>query len=169
MQIKILIVDDDLKIMNAVGKTFTTMLEGYLVLTATSANAGMSMLKEARPDVVVLDVRLGPESGMDLLEDYHGYLGTQKGRHRPRFIVMTAYPDENVKRQALERYKVDAFLMKPFDPVELRNKVIGSIRKILVQEDRYLAACSTEGKGDKSRVDRMLTEGPHQGPESGPP
>lgn len=139
MQIKILIVDDDLKIMNTLGKTFTTMLQGYLVLTATSANAGMSMLKEEHPDVVVLDVRMGPVSGMDILADFYSYLEARKIQRKPRFIVMTAYPDDEVKQEALERYKVDAFFMKPFEPIELRNQVIASIRKVLAEEDRQLA------------------------------
>lgn len=163
MQMKILIVDDDLAIVTTLGKTFTTMLEGYLVLTATSANAGLSMLKEERPDVVVLDIRLGPASGMDLLEDYYSYLGTQAGRHKPRFIVITAYPNEKVKKEALEKYKVDAFLMKPFDPTELKIKVIESLIKVLAAEERFLSYCTPPPKGDKARADQMLSDGPGAG------
>lgn len=166
MQIKILIVDDDLEIVKTLGKTFTTLLKGYLVLTATSANAGMGMLKEQRPDVVILDVRLGPESGMDLLSDFYGYIKTERGQYCPRFIVITAYPDEEVKKEALEKYKVDAFLMKPFDPAEMKREVIGSIEKVLKQELKLL---SYHGGGEEKKIkaeqdliDKKIEEGLHE-------
>jgi len=169
MQIKILIVDDDLKIVTMLSKTFTTMLEGYLVLTATSANAGMGMLKEERPDVVILDVRLGPESGMDLLQDFNHYVASQHGRHRPRFIVITAYPDENVRKEALEKYKVDAFLMKPLNPLEMRSKVIESIKKILETELKNLSAYVSEPENKRQErkevVEKKITEGPRRNEE----
>ena len=164
MQIKILIVDDDLEIVTMLGKTFTTTLEGYLVLTATSANAGLTMLKEERPDVVILDVRLGPQSGMDLLEDFNRYVASQRGRHRPRFIVITAYPDEEVKKQALEKYKVDAFLMKPLNPLEMKKKVIESLRKILETElsnlSAYGSAPEKKREERKGIIEKKITEGP---------
>jgi len=162
MQIKILIVDDDLKIVTMLSKTFTTMLQGYLVLTATSANAGLNMLKSERPDVVVLDVRLGPESGMDLLRDFNNYLGETQQR-RPRFIVITAYADEKVKKEALETYKVDAYLIKPFDPKEIRYRVAESISKILETEMKglsvYAKRTTIETDDHKKMMERKLEEG----------
>lgn len=138
MQIKILIVDDDLTHVTALEKTFTTMLQGYLVLTATTANSGLSMLKEQRPDVVILDVRLGPASGMDLLQDFYGYLESRKIQRKPRFVVITAYPDEAVRRDALEKYKVDAFLTKPFSGSAIIQNVVDSILRVLDDERHAL-------------------------------
>lgn len=163
MQIKLLIVDDDLEIINTLSKTFTTMLQGYLVLTATSANAGLSMLKEQHPDVVILDVRLGPESGMNLLEDFYGYLESRRIQTKPRFIVITAYPDEEVKKLALEKYKVDAFLMKPFSPSDIRRQVMESIIKILETEQKNLSMwvkqTEKEFQNKKDLVDKKIREG----------
>ncbi len=131
MQIKILVVDDDVNVLTTFSKSFTTIMSGYLVLTATSANAGIIMMKSERPDVIVLDVRLGPISGMDLLRDFNWWLDENKILDRPRFVVMTAYPDEAAKREALEKYKVDAFVMKPFEPKEIRRQVLRSVLRVL--------------------------------------
>lgn len=147
MLIKILIVDDDIDIVSMLGKTFTTLLRGYRVLTCSSANEGMSLLKSERPDVVVLDVRLGPQSGIDLLADFTQYLRDHDKEYQPRFIVMTAYPDENVKRQALEVYKVDAFLMKPFDLATIRGAVGAAVRRVLERELENLNVLARGGPG----------------------
>lgn len=161
MLIKILIVDDDIDIVSMLGKTFTTLLQGYLVLTATSANEGLGMMKEQRPDVIVLDVRLGPQSGMDLLADFTEYLRSHGKGYQPRFIVMTAYPDENVKRQALEVYKTDAFLMKPFDLATIRRAVGSSVRRVLEREMETLRFLDSGGPGrelEREARNRKLDE-----------
>lgn len=121
---KILIVDDDLKIIRTIGNTFTTLLKGHLVLTATTANQGLNYIKEEKPEVIIMDVRLGTDSGMDLLEDYPKHI---QG-YQPHFIVMTAYDDEKVKKRAAE-LKVDAFLMKPFPPETLVLAAAISLQK----------------------------------------
>lgn len=133
MQIKILIIDDDINVLSSLGKTFTTMTQGFLVLSATSANEGYAMLKEQRPDIVVLDVRLGPKSGMDLLKDFSEYFKEVPNRkYKPRYIVITAYPDENVRKEAEEVYGVDAFIIKPFKDGDIRKAVVTSVQNMLV-------------------------------------
>ncbi|MCM8820276.1 MAG: response regulator [Candidatus Omnitrophica bacterium] len=133
MQIKILVVDDDLEVLRSLGKVFTTLLKGYLVLSATSANEGLSLLKEQRPDIVIVDVKLGPVSGMDLIRDYKTWLAEHDGSYNPIFIVITAYDDEEAKKRAQE-YKVDAFLMKPFSKEAILHAVIDGVCKILHSE-----------------------------------
>jgi CheY-like chemotaxis protein len=132
MLVKILVVDDDLEVLDSLGKIFTTLMKGYLVLNATSANAGLSMLKEQRPDIVIVDVRLGPASGMDLISDYYQWIN-ERGGYIPIFIVITAYDDAAAKKKA-EEFKVDAFLMKPFSKEVILHAVIDGVCKVLHQE-----------------------------------
>lgn len=143
MQIKILIIDDDINVLSSIGKTFTTMTHGFLVLSATSANEGYAMIKEQKPDIVVLDVRLGSKSGMDLLKDFDAYYQEPTNKkYKPRFIVITAYQDENVQKEAEESYRVDAFLMKPFQDKDIRKAVVTSVQKILVAFHNQLSPYS---------------------------
>ncbi|OGW89291.1 MAG: hypothetical protein A3G33_02760 [Omnitrophica bacterium RIFCSPLOWO2_12_FULL_44_17] len=132
MQIKILVIDDDINVLASLGKTFTTMAQGFLVLSATSANEGLAMLKEQRPDIVVLDVRIGPKSGMDLLKDFEDHFKEPANRkYKPHYIVITAYPDDNIRKEAEEVYHVDDFLIKPFNDSQIRKSVVTSVQKIL--------------------------------------
>ncbi|OGX05690.1 MAG: hypothetical protein A3G87_00935 [Omnitrophica bacterium RIFCSPLOWO2_12_FULL_50_11] len=130
---KILIVDDDINVVRALGKTFTTILPGYLLLTATSGNEGLNMLKSQNPDVVIVDVRLGEESGMDLIKEFHTH-AKEKWRRPPRFIVITAYDDERVKQEATQTYKVDKFLLKPFADGEIQEAVLEAVEKCLKED-----------------------------------
>ncbi|OGX05272.1 MAG: hypothetical protein A3G87_06695 [Omnitrophica bacterium RIFCSPLOWO2_12_FULL_50_11] len=125
---KILIVDDDIEILRALGKTFTTILPGYLLLTATSGNEGLNMVKLQNPDVVIVDVRLGSESGMDLVKEFHTH-SKQKWSKPPRFIVITAYQDKQIMKEAIETYQVDKFLIKPFVSGEIEEAVLESLEK----------------------------------------
>lgn len=137
MIVKILIVDDDLGIIRSLGNSFTTLLRGYRVFTATTANQGLNYIKDEKPDVIIMDVRLGPVSGMDLLEDYPKHYK----EYYPRVIVITAYPDEAVKKRA-EALKVDAFLYKPFRPEALTIAVCESVEKCcesVKREARFIA------------------------------
>lgn len=123
---KLLLVDDDVEVLKTLGNAFITLLRGYQLLTAVTANQGLNLIKYERPDVIIMDVRLGPMSGMDLLEDYPKHMQD----YQPRIIVITAYDDEKAKRRA-EELKVDAFLLKPFKPEELLCVVLAAIDKSL--------------------------------------
>lgn len=134
MLVKILIVDDDIEILNSLGTAFTTVMKGYLVLTATTANGGLNMMKEHQPDIIIVDVRLGPKSGMDMIADYYSWINEQrKHSYSPIFIVITAYDDEGAKKKA-EEFKVDAFLMKPFSREVILHAVIDGVSKIMHRE-----------------------------------
>ena len=146
MLLKVLIVEDDLEMVRTLGNAFTTMLRGYQVFTATTANQGLNYIKQEKPDIIVMDVRLGPVSGMDLLEDYPKHI---QG-YTPGMVVITAYPDEKVKKRA-EELKVDAFLMKPFKKEKLLASVLRAVKKQLESQVRSvdLALKGFERKEDE--------------------
>lgn len=61
----ILIVDDD----RSVADTFARMLklEGFKVATAMSAESGLEMADEVRPDAIILDMRMPITNGLEFL------------------------------------------------------------------------------------------------------
>ena len=102
----LLIIDDD----DQLRLSFERLLkeEGYQVRTAASGEAGLRMLREALPDLVVLDVRLPGISGLETFRQIHAI--------EPKLpvIVMTAY---GTTETAIEATKMGAFdyVIKPFD------------------------------------------------------
>ena len=66
-QIKILIVDDDPDIRDAIG----TILEAhsYQVITANNGEEGLVKLKEERPDLMILDLLMPKLDGFGVLKE----------------------------------------------------------------------------------------------------
>jgi YesN/AraC family two-component response regulator len=120
------------------------------------------MLKEQMPDIIIVDVRLGPSSGMDLIADYGRWITEKRmSSYSPVFIVITAYNDEEAKKRA-EEYKVDAFLMKPISKETIVSTVLKGISKILRRELNIVDTIQeTQNEiGDKiSDADKELGDG----------
>ena len=67
MSYTILIVDDEEAIRFSLSEALAG--EGYQVMEAQTGTEGMEMIKERRPDMVLLDLRLPNYSGMDMLKE----------------------------------------------------------------------------------------------------
>ena len=78
----------------------------------------MSLVREHRPDVVLLDIIMPGRSGLDILDQI---LEDDEHRHTP-VIVLTAATDGDTKYRALELGATD-FLAKPVDSSELTLRV----------------------------------------------
>jgi len=111
---KLLIVDDEVD----VHYSFSRLLakESLTIVTASSGEEGVRVLKKEKPDVVVMDIRMGKESGLDTLREMR--------RINPKQIVlmMTAY---GTSQTAIEAMKLGAFdyLLKPFDIAQLMELI----------------------------------------------
>lgn len=110
----LLLVDDDVLIRNLLSKMFTT--EDYRVKAVGSVREATAALAEEVPDVVVCDLYLNHESGMDLLRAI--------GEKYPNLpvIMLTSSPDLESTSQA---YRLRAFdyVMKSSDFSLLRRAV----------------------------------------------
>ena len=85
---------------------------GHSVIVAETGAATRLILKEKNPDLILLDLQLPDNSGLDLLHDIKQAMGSAL----PLVIVMTAYSSINLAVEAI-RDGVYDFLAKPF-PVE---------------------------------------------------
>jgi len=107
----ILIIDDD----DQLRQSFVKLLheEGYRVAAAPSAEAGIRLLRESEPELVIIDVRLPGMSGLDAFKTI------QRLKPKLPVIIMTAYGNTET---AIEATKMGAYdyVLKPFDiPVML--------------------------------------------------
>jgi len=100
-----LVIDDDKTFRDAT--CYLIENEGHFAQPASSSEAALVNLKENDFDAVLLDVNLGPESGLDLLP--------QILRAHPNLpvIVFTAQGTVNTAVEAMRRGALD-FLEKPF-------------------------------------------------------
>ena len=64
---RILVVDDDEAIRILYAEELAD--EGYEVITNDGQSQIMTIIKEKEPDVIVMDIRLGKNNGLDLLQE----------------------------------------------------------------------------------------------------
>ncbi|MFY9553264.1 MAG: sigma-54 dependent transcriptional regulator [Blastocatellia bacterium] len=118
--------------------------EGYTILEADRLEAAERAVEQYSPSVVLLDVRLASESGLD-------YLPTLVSRQFPPVvIIITAHGSERMAVQAIKLGAYDYF-SKPFDVDELRVLVRNAIETHSLRADnerlrRELAAPGTFGQ-----------------------
>jgi DNA-binding response OmpR family regulator len=108
---KVLLAEDDPTMVSLL-KTLLHM-EGFDVVALDSdANVPEAVLRE-KPNVLFMDVHLGQQSGMDIIESIRKNQETSGLR-----VVMTS--GLNVKEECIRR-GADHFLLKPFMPDDLIN------------------------------------------------
>jgi excisionase family DNA binding protein len=108
----VLIVDDDDVVRDYVRVNLE--LEGYTVREAGSAEEGMRVLDEARPDLILLDVMMPEVDGWEMLQRVHD----RHGVGAVPVVMFSGKVDERAGGEAAAR-GAQGFVGKPFDPREL--------------------------------------------------
>jgi DNA-binding NtrC family response regulator len=102
---KILILDDDASMRDALSTLFAKA--GWDCTTKARAEDAPNALRKGAFDVILSDMRMQGQSGLDLLRE----LGTD----RPPFILISAHGDIPLAVQAMQEGAY-SFFEKPFDP-----------------------------------------------------
>ena len=110
-RVKILVIDDDESLRRVL--EYNLAQEGYAVLTASSGEQGLHLLKKEGADLVVTDVRMAGMDGLQVLEE------VRKVDLNIQVIILTAF---GTIEMAVEAMKAGAFhyISKPFNRDELK-------------------------------------------------
>jgi DNA-binding NtrC family response regulator len=110
-RVKILVIDDDESLRRVL--EYNLAQEGYAVLSASSGEQGLELLKKEGADVVVTDVRMPGMDGLQVLE------GVRKVDPNIQVVILTAF---GTIEMAVEAMKAGAFhyISKPFNRDELK-------------------------------------------------
>jgi two-component system OmpR family response regulator len=116
----ILVVDDDAM----VRQTITNFLiEQNVPANSVSCRQDMnSHLQKAYPSLILLDLRLGQEDGLDVLKDIRSHSNIP-------IIIMTGHSREEVDRVVGLELGADDYLAKPFSLRELLARVRAILRR----------------------------------------
>jgi CheY-like chemotaxis protein len=115
---KILLAEDDPTMVSLL-KTLLKM-EGFEVVALhADANVVQAVMSE-KPDVLLLDVHLSHQSGLEILDELRSEVETKKVR-----VIMSS--GSSVKEECLRR-GANGFLMKPYMPDDL----IGILKQTLL-------------------------------------
>ena len=112
--IRLLLVDDEAAFVD----TLAHRLEKrkFKVARAYGAQEGIQRLEKANYDVAILDLRMEPLDGMDLLKIF------QKMAPDMPVIILTGHGSQNSAEQSLSRGAFD-YLSKPYDFEDLLTKI----------------------------------------------
>jgi len=116
---KVLVVDDE----RGVRESIRILLKNrYDVVMAVSGAEAIARFPEVRPDVVLLDLRLGDMHGIEVLRNI------KTVDPDVEVILVTAYASIDTARKALLLGAFD-YITKPFDPRELEGVVASGIER----------------------------------------
>jgi two-component system phosphate regulon response regulator OmpR len=117
----ILVVDDDARLRGLLSRYLAG--EGFRVTTADNAADARAKLRAIHPDLMVLDVMMPGESGLDLTEA----LRDDQGHELPVLLLTARGAPED--RIAGFEAGADDYLGKPFEPRELVLRIRAMLRR----------------------------------------
>src|SRR5437899_8387737 len=116
---KLLLIDDEADVQYSFRRIFDSP---EIELTATSSGEeGLKLIAKVKPDLVVMDVRMGGMNGLETLRRI------RETDAKLPVIMMTAY---GTTQMAIEAMKIGAYdyLLKPFDVVKLKEIVNNALK-----------------------------------------
>ena len=119
----VLVVDDDDRLRGLLQRYLTE--HGFRVSTAENAAAARDRLRFLQPDLMVLDVMMPGESGLELTESL------RRDANDPPILLLTAAgaPDDRI---AGFEAGADDYLPKPFEPKELLLRLRAMLRRTAI-------------------------------------
>lgn len=120
---KILVIDDEKDIVELIA--YNLEKEGFSVLKAYDGEEALRIVKEQRPDLLILDLMLPKISGLDVCKSIRNNPATA----RTPIIMLTAKADEVDKIVGLEM-GADDYITKPFSVKELIARVRALLRRM---------------------------------------
>jgi len=118
----VLVIEDEHDIQEVL--EYNLRAAGYDVLQATRGGEGLRLAREARPDLVLLDLMLPDTSGMDVCRT----LKSEAATRRVPVVLVTAKSDE-IDRVVGFELGADDYIVKPFSVRELVLRVRAVLRR----------------------------------------
>lgn len=117
---RILVIEDDRSLRELLAVRLRT--QGYEVDSAENGKTGLSLCKEKKPDLMLLDVNLPDILGVDIAEMIRN---SKADFGPPKIIVVTgiAYSIDDPKDRWQREFGVSDFITKPFDFEDLLRKI----------------------------------------------
>ena len=155
--LNVAIADDNQRILDMLETVIGMDKELNLVGKAKNGEEMCQIIKDKKPDVVLLDLIMPKMDGLTVMEQ----VGQDKNvNKRPYFIVVTAVGQERITEDAFNK-GANYYIMKPFNNEMLLNR-IKSVRKMFRNNDKKNEDIKSEnavnGENLENRVTNMLHE-----------
>lgn len=118
---KVLVIEDDKGIIDAVNAAFEFRWTGTVLLEAQSGKKGIIMARNESPDVIILDLNLPDISGFDVLKEIREFSTVP-------VIILTVRSEDGDVMKGLE-IGADDYIIKPFNYLTLLARVKAVLRR----------------------------------------
>lgn len=129
MKVRVLVIDDEKMICKSLDAGLSDF--GYDVCTAESSSEALRLVQNFKPHIVLTDMKLGNENGIDLIDDL------KKLDSEIEVIVMTAYSDIQSAVLAIKKGAYD-YINKPFDLEQIRIVIARAFDNFKMKNKIYL-------------------------------
>lgn len=135
---RLLVVDDEQMALNLARRVFETESDIDLQAT-TSGSEGLELAKAHDIDLFITDQRMPEMTGLDFLAK------VREIRPRALRILLTAFPDTSVAVQAINEGLVYRFVLKPWEPDDMRVTVRRALetKRLADENDRLITQLKT--------------------------
>jgi len=116
---RVLVVDDEELVRNLLHRLLS--LEGYEVLLASDGREAMAMIGSAAPDLVLLDVMLPAQDGLEILAELR--------RTTEIPVILISARGEEADRVVGLKMGADDYVVKPFSAAELSARIESVLRR----------------------------------------
>ncbi|MFC2048055.1 response regulator transcription factor [Chloroflexota bacterium] len=123
---KILIIEDDPKIIEIVARTLETKWFEVNLLSTFHGKEGVELVKKELPDIVILDLMLPDTDGFEVLRQIRSFSDVM-------LIILTAKGEEDNRIRGLQE-GADDYIVKPFSASELVARMKSLIRRMEMTE-----------------------------------
>ncbi len=124
---RILLVDDELPILNALKRVLRR--EGYEILVAQTGQEALATLNRTEVAVIVCDYGLGPMTGAEVLAE-----AVKIVPYAVR-IMLTVSNDLKTAQDSINRGRISQFLLKPWEADHLRTVVREAVRHFQMEQE----------------------------------
>ena len=142
MNEKILIVDDERAICEALS---FALCHSFSVTCCTDGNECLNILRKEEFDVILLDLRLGTYSGMDILKEI------KNANIKSAIIMMTAFGSERASVEAMRLGAFD-YLTKPLDIDELKVVIAKALDYEKITDQVNFLTDELKGKNGQIKI-----------------
>jgi two-component system phosphate regulon response regulator OmpR len=121
----ILVVDDDDRLRSLLRRYLAE--QGFIVTTATNAADARAKLKHLSYDLMVLDIMMPGETGLELTQFLRG--AAKSSAKQLPILLLTARGESSDRIEGFE-VGADDYLLKPFEPRELLLRINAILRRV---------------------------------------
>ena len=134
---RVLIVEDEIRIREGIRKLLSSQREEYQVVgEAEDGEEGVKLCLELDPDIIITDIRMPNMDGLQMLSEL------SEKHCRAKAVVLSAYSEFEYARQAM-KHGVTEYLLKPISLSDFSQAMQNVKKQVQIEEQKKPAQIGT--------------------------